>query len=63
MNITEANAVNTLLDHLLNLPDGTGTVPDDDKARTAAAVLADRANNALHAGVTGEDVQQSWPES
>jgi hypothetical protein len=62
--ITEANHLNTLLRHLLDLPrrGAVGAVPSDGEAADAAAYLAGRANKALGAGLTPGDVLAAWPE-
>lgn len=57
MNITEANAVNRLIRHVLVNP------PDDDTMREQAHDLAERAHKALHAGLTGKDVDARWAEA
>lgn len=62
MNIGEANDLNTVLRYVLNLPDITRSVPADDKARDAAARLADKAHKGIMAGLTGDDVVAAWPE-
>lgn len=61
MNITEANAANYLLAHLLGRPYQDGTPVPPQHAREAAMRLADRAHLALHAGLRGEDVDAAWP--
>lgn len=58
MNITEANDLNYVLSYVLNV----GQVPSSDKAMEAAARLADKANKALGAGLTGERVRAAWPD-
>lgn len=68
MNITEANHVNTLLAWLtLTSPDPPPGMDEtdwiqaqDDDAKNAAKTLADRAYQALHAGITGAQVEQLW---
>lgn len=59
MNIGEATSVNMLLRYLLT---GTDRITDIG-ARGAAAELADRANRAVAAGYTGEQVTAAWPAS
>lgn len=61
MNITEANQANVVLKALLQLPFAPGDTPEAQAARlTIAAVsLAERAHQALHAGLTGEDVART----
>lgn len=55
LTVTEAMAVNTLLDYLI------GTHKDGrTDARLAAELLADHANKTLSAGLTGAAVQQAW---
>jgi hypothetical protein len=65
VNITEGNAVNTVLRYLLyGTANGENTEPpigDDQAAREAAMFLADRAYQPLHAGHTGADVDRAWP--
>lgn len=60
MNITEANAVNTLLHNILDLPDHNGQPTPLQRAEDAAALLADRANKALGAGLTGQQVRNQF---
>lgn len=70
MNISEANDVNTLLRWLTGdlphvdesnlLDDADLVLQQDDDARKAAMRLADRAYKALHAGLTGDRVQEAW---
>lgn len=62
MNISEANAVNIVLNHALGLTSATGEVPPTELARKQAAWLADRANATLKAGLTGVQVHNAWPE-
>ncbi|MGH3994725.1 MAG: hypothetical protein ACRDSN_19960 [Pseudonocardiaceae bacterium] len=61
MNISEANAVNTVLHWVLGTPDGVDGHLPDDVARKDAAWLADRAHRAVWAGLTGADVEARWP--
>lgn len=57
MNVTEANAVNRLLDGLLGLNDPTSA----EEITDAAVLLADRAYKALGAGLTGDQVRTHLP--
>lgn len=61
MNIGEANAVQWLLQYLLQ-DQNDPLVPDSDKACAAAAELADRSRAVLHAGMSGDHVRQAWPD-
>lgn len=61
MNITDANAANVVLRYLLGAPNINGDLPADDQAREAAELLADKANKALGAGLTKENVTALWP--
>jgi hypothetical protein len=55
MNITESNDINAVLSHLLS-----GERPPD-RVIVAAMRLADRANAALHAGLSSRHVTRRWP--
>lgn len=55
MNISEANAVNVLLRHVLD-----DTADDDVQLREASLYLAGRANQALGAGLRPEDIERAW---
>lgn len=57
MNVSEANALNRLLHHLL----GVAAVPDAD-AREAALLLVGRASTALKAGLTPKEVGALWDQ-
>lgn len=59
--IREANAINVILEYLLQTPRPGLGVPSDEWAREAAEFLADRANKALYAGLRAEDVRSHWP--
>ena len=67
MNITEANAANVVLRELIarhQLEEEEAASPDDLWPESAAlvdaaALLADRANKALGAGLTGQQVRAS----
>jgi hypothetical protein len=59
LTVTEASAVNTLIDYLLGNRNALGG-PDRLDARQAAELLADHANKTLSAGVTGSHVRQDW---
>lgn len=70
MNITEANALNTLLDYLgIRVsyarydpsPNPIRRAEQTRQARDAAAILADRASKALSAGRRRADVERDWP--
>lgn len=57
MNITEANAANVVLRQLVHRErEASGSSPEN--VIEAAALLADRANKALHAGMTGAQVRE-----
>lgn len=62
MNISEASAVNTILDRALGKanPIQYGR-PSDERYLEAMAYLADRANKALMAGWTGDQVRGVFP--
>lgn len=59
LTVTEASAVNTLIDYLLGNRNALGG-PDRLDAREAAQLLADHAHKTLSAGVNAVDVQQAW---
>lgn len=62
LSTSEAHDVNTLLDYLLRrTPPGSGSPPDAETAKAAAARLAGKAHHQLMAGVTANDVEQGWP--
>ncbi|MGH3540777.1 MAG: hypothetical protein ACRDTO_00130 [Mycobacterium sp.] len=61
MNISEANALNTVLRWVIGAPTVTGGPVPDDVACDQAVWLADRANRVLSAGLTGERVGALWP--
>lgn len=68
MNISEANDINTLLSWLTRtapscpegMDEGDWLLAQDDEARQSAVRLADRARRALHAGMSGADVERAW---
>ncbi len=65
MNISEANAVNTVLNHLGVTPryltgSDLAKTPEPARVVEAARLLADRANRALSAGVDAGDVDRAW---
>ncbi len=63
LNISEARAFNTLL-HYLGIDTAWGggpATPSAEQAMDAAAMLADRANRVLSAGVRADDVARCWP--
>lgn len=55
LTISEANAVNHLLYHLL-----AGSGPGEDAAREAAILLAESACKRLLTGITGKEVAELW---
>lgn len=60
MNITEATAVNVVIDRLVDLRVMRGvTHTSCPEVVTAAALLADKANKALGAGLTGDKVREA----
>lgn len=60
MNITEANAVQTIVRWLVD-PEADETEPGaEDRARDALATLADRSSATLGAGLRREDVESRW---
>jgi hypothetical protein len=61
LTITEANAVNRLLDFVLQLKGVNGHVPTSEEARNAAEVLARGAKRSLSAGLDAADVEKYWP--
>lgn len=64
MNITEAGDTNTLLRWVLGIREPSDVDVDDqelaDAAEAAAVRLAGRAHRALSAGLTEDDVRDSW---
>lgn len=58
MNTAEATAVNTLLDWLLERPDGAA--PTSDQGADAAEYLAKRAHATLGAGITPDVIGSLW---
>jgi hypothetical protein len=64
VNGSESRALNTLLRGLgIHTPpwDDGPPIPTSEQAMTAAAMLADRANKPLGAGLRGGDVRGCWP--
>jgi hypothetical protein len=61
LTIGEAQDVNTLLNHYLQQSRNGLDVPGAEAACEAAARLADKANKALSAGLSGEQVRELWP--
>lgn len=61
MSTGEANALNAVMRWVLNLP-RDGRALDDDKARSDAMWLMDRASKALGAGLGASDVAENWPD-
>lgn len=61
MNITEANDLNVVLRHMLQLPAPGDREDVAGEALAAAQRLADRANRALGAGLDGRAVAAAWP--
>lgn len=57
MNITEANAVNVLIGHVLD-----DTSQDEARLREATVYLAGQAHKSLHAGLRPEDIEVRWPQ-
>lgn len=62
MNITEANDLNVVLRHMLQLPAPGDREDAPGEALAAAQRLADRANRALGAGLDGPAVAAAWPD-
>jgi hypothetical protein len=64
-NVSESNALNTLLRCLgIDTPwDTSPPIPTSDEAMRAAALLADKANRVLGAGVRADDVIRCWPRA
>lgn len=61
LTVTEASAVNTLLNWLLR-PGRLGIMrPTSLEAEDAAALLAEHANKTLLAGIMAADVRAAWP--
>lgn len=56
MNVSEATAFNTLMEFVVLEGD------EAEKGLEAAVFLADRANTAIGAGLTGEKVRADWGE-
>jgi len=63
MNVSEANAVNTLLRWHMGLAPAGGEVPTAEQARQAAARLAEGAHRKLAAGITAATVHDHWKET
>lgn len=63
LTVTESNAVNTLLDWLLDLDAGyaSGGPPTDEAAQAAAEVLAAAAHKRLMTGHTPDNIGRHWP--
>jgi hypothetical protein len=62
LTVTESIAVNKLLRWLLPAdPDSGISRPTSEEAEAAAALLADRANDRLMAGLNGNRVRDAWP--
>lgn len=59
MNVTEANAVNTLLGYMLELDTGSG-VPSGDAAWKAALHLTEQSRERMGAGLWPADVEDAW---
>lgn len=63
LTITEAHAVNVLLDWITGTPGVTHQVPTSPRALEAAQILADHANRALYAGwKAGDELRAAWPK-
>lgn len=64
LTITEANAVNILLDHILGQPNADETLDQRvDRLAEATVLLAEKANKALGAGWRPDDVRAKWEAS
>jgi hypothetical protein len=64
LTVEEAKAVDAVLEFFLAPPDEPRPgheSPSSDRARAAAALLAEHANRRLMAGITRDDVQARWP--
>jgi hypothetical protein len=61
MNIRESNDLNAVLHFLLGDTASNGSTITSERAREAAARLADRAAKTLLAGLTGDQVTERWP--
>lgn len=59
LTISEANAVNDLLDYVLDLRKDRPAVPRAE-AQEAAELLAEHAHKALSAGIRPVDIAQAW---
>lgn len=62
VNIAEANDTNVILRYLLGLRGDTVASPSDKQAKEAAVRLADRANKATLATITGKQVTEAWSD-
>jgi hypothetical protein len=62
LNVSEATAVNTLLDWI-GVDRWEARLVTDEEAKEAAALLAEKASDRLMAGVRRDDVEKGWPES
>ncbi|HXS24460.1 MAG TPA: hypothetical protein VN719_09535 [Gemmatimonadales bacterium] len=61
LSVTEAHAVNTLFQWLLDIEHQRGiSHPTKSQAMEAAGLLADHANKTLMAGVRGVQVREAW---
>lgn len=62
LNVTEAHAVNTLLERLTGIRNNTGrAAPTDEQVRQAAVDLANGAYRRLAAGLRPDQLEQDWP--
>ena len=62
MNLTEAHAVNVILERLTGLRPGCARLaPTDDQVRQAARDLANGAYRRLMAGLRPEQLDRPWP--
>lgn len=61
MTVSQAGAVNTLLNWIISRSGATGRVPDRQSALAAAELLARHANARLYAGVRPEELLGAWP--
>lgn len=62
LTVSEANAVNELLRWFLGRPGATGEYCTPERAREAAALLADHAHRTIMCGLNGDAVRSAWAE-
>jgi hypothetical protein len=60
MTVTEASAVNTLLNYLLDQSTAAGDLVDPAQARDAVQTLASSAHSRLHAGLDATTAAIAW---